>query len=66
MANGGIELTVSIQGLEEAVKQLRLLEAQLHGVMYQTERIKAAIDSLQLQLQNKIEGFSREGGRKAD
>ena len=66
MANGGIELTVSVQGLEEAVNQLRLLEAQLHGVMYQAERIKAAIDSLQLQLQSKIEGFSREGGRKAD
>ena len=54
-----LELTVSVEGIEEAVKLLKVLEAQLHGVMYQTERIKAAIDSLQLQLQNKIEGFSR-------
>lgn len=59
MKPNGIELTVSVQGLEEAVIQLRLLEAQLHGVKYQAERIEAAIDSLQLKLENKIEGFSR-------
>ena len=55
----GITLQVSVEGVEEAVKQMKVLEAQLHGLKYQAERVEAAIDRLQLKLENKIEGFSR-------
>lgn len=55
----GITLQVSVEGVEEAVKQMKVLEAQLHGLKYQAERVEAAIDRLQLKLENKIETLSR-------
>lgn len=54
-----ITMTVSVDGIDEAIRQLKVLEAQLHGVRAQTEKIGAAIDALQLKLENRIESVRR-------
>ena len=56
---GRIVLEASIEGIHEAVELLKVLEAQLHGARAQTEKIGAAIDALQLKLENRIESVRR-------
>ena len=52
-----IEMLVSVEGFDEAIKLLKILEAQLQNVQGQAERISQAIDALNLKLESRIKGM---------
>ena len=66
----GIEMVVSVEGIDEAIKLLKILEAQLQNVQGQAERISQAIDALNLKLESRIKGMwppsNEEGAGGAD
>lgn len=53
----GIEMVVSVEGIDEAIKLLKILEAQMQNVQGQAERISQAIDALSLKLESRIKGM---------
>ena len=56
---GTLGMTISIAGVDELIHKLTVLEAQLHGAKIMVDKISAAIDGLQMQLDNKIKSFER-------
>ena len=54
-----LDVTVSIEGMDELIRKLKVLDAQLHGAKMMVEKISTAIDGMQMQLDNKIKSFSR-------
>lgn len=56
---GTLGMTISIAGLDELIRKLTVLEAQLHGAKMMVGKISTAIDELQMQLDNKIKSFER-------
>ena len=54
-----IELVAHVEGIDEAIRLLKILEAQLHGVQSMAAKIGEAIDGLQLKLENRIAALAR-------
>lgn len=54
-----ITIEMRVDGVEDAINKLKVLEAQLHGAKMMVEKISTAIDGLQMQLENKIKSFER-------
>ena len=54
-----ITVEMRVDGVEDTIRKLKVLEAQLHGAKMMVEKISAAIDGLQMQLDNKIKSFER-------
>lgn len=54
-----LNVTVSVDGIDDAIHKMKVLEAQLHGAKMMVDKISAAIDGLQMQLDNKIKSFER-------
>lgn len=54
-----IELAARVEGIDEAIYRLKILEAQLHGVQSMATKVGEAIDNLQLKLENRIATLAR-------
>lgn len=54
-----IELAAHVEGIDEAIYRLKILEAQLHGVQSMAAKVGKAIDNLQLKLENRIATLAR-------